>query len=125
MLIRENELRLAPETQKEYADAELRNDISWMQVTERLQERVVREFGIEDMEFGLSNLRIAHVLYPDEPDFKEIPLYVKYNRCRQGDLQCGQDIPQIGLKLLTGQPTQLSNFYVQDRPLVIIAGSYS
>lgn len=125
MLIRENELRLSPDTQKEYSDAELRNDISWMQVTERLQERVVKEFGISDIEHGLTNLRIAHVLYPDEPDFKEIPLYVKYNRCRQGDLICGQDIPKIGLKLLTGQLTQLSNFYIQDRPLVIIAGSYS
>lgn len=39
MLIRENELRLSPETQKAYAAAELRDDISWMQVTEELQKR--------------------------------------------------------------------------------------
>jgi hypothetical protein len=96
-----------------------------MQVTEELQKGVVREFGIEDIEYGLINLRIAHILYPEEKDFKEIPLYVKYNRCRQGNLHCGDDVPHISLKHLNGNPTFLSDFYVQERPLVIIGGSYS
>jgi hypothetical protein len=125
MLIRENELRLSPVTQQAYADAELRDDTSWMHVTEELQKRVVREFGIEDIEYGLTNIRIAHVLYPNEQDFKEIPLYVKYNRCRQGNLHCGDYVPHVDLKLLTGKPVSLSDFYVQDKPLVIVGGSYS
>lgn len=32
MLRRENELRLCPETQKDYAEAEKRNDTDWMEV---------------------------------------------------------------------------------------------
>lgn len=125
MLIRENELRISPETQKAYHAAERRTDVSWMQVTEELQKQVVQEHGITDIEYGLINLRIAHVLYPEETDFKEIPLYVKYNRCRQGDLKCGDLIPEIPLKHLDGKHTLLSSFYNKGRPLVIIGGSYS
>lgn len=126
MLNRENELRLSPVTQRAYGDAELRNDISWMQVTEELQKSVIRDFGIADIEYGLTNLRLAHLLYPDEHDFKQIPLYVKYNRCRQGNLNCGDFIQRnIPFKHLSGELTSLSNFYQKGKPLVIISGSYT
>lgn len=40
MLRREDGLRLAPETQAAYAAAELREDTSWMEVTDELQKQV-------------------------------------------------------------------------------------
>lgn len=125
MLIRENELRLSSKTQEKYKNAELSNNTDWMNITAKLQKRVVKEFGIENIEYGLTNLRVAHLLYPDEKDFKEIPLYVKYNRCRQGDMKCGDTVPNITFKHLNGNLTSLSDFYHSDKPLVIIGGSYT
>eukprot|EP01113_Clastostelium_recurvatum_P047706 TRINITY_DN8556_c0_g1_i2.p1 TRINITY_DN8556_c0_g1~~TRINITY_DN8556_c0_g1_i2.p1 ORF type:complete len:165 (-),score=36.38 TRINITY_DN8556_c0_g1_i2:609-1103(-) len=161
MLVRENELRLSPAIQARYEAAEREPELSWMNITEDLQKQVLREFNVtksatrddggndeeeEDVEWGLYNLRGASFLYPDEPDFKTIPLYVKYNRCRQGDLHVGMRVPHIPLVKVTpsGATTTITiNTSLHDemmtmtmvgagaglgaggRPLVVIAGSYT
>jgi len=125
MLIRENELRTCEETQEIYALAERRCDTDWMEVTEELQRRVLREFGVEDVEVGLKALRCAWQLYPDDPELREIPLYVKYNRARKGTLCVGDDAPNTDVVSLDLSKEKLFKFMVDDVPLVIIAGSYS
>eukprot|EP01113_Clastostelium_recurvatum_P047707 TRINITY_DN8556_c0_g1_i3.p1 TRINITY_DN8556_c0_g1~~TRINITY_DN8556_c0_g1_i3.p1 ORF type:complete len:162 (-),score=31.03 TRINITY_DN8556_c0_g1_i3:659-1144(-) len=158
MLVRENELRLSPAIQARYEAAEREPELSWMNITEDLQKQVLREFNVirsgtgddeeaeTEVEWGLYNLRGASFLYPDEPDFKTIPLYVKYNRCRQGDLHVGMRVPHIPLvKITPSAATTMitTNTSLHDemmtmtmvgagmefgagvRPLVVIAGSYT
>jgi len=127
MLRRENELRLSPETQKLYESAEKRNDTDWMEVTATLQERVLREFGVaeEDMARGLYTLRTSNQIFPDDPEMKEIPLYVKYNIARQGSLNVGDSATDVPLTTLDNQTVSLLQYCKPNRPLVIIGASYS
>jgi hypothetical protein len=78
MLRREQQLRTSADTQAAYSAAESSGDTDWMEVTINLQKQVVSEFGIppSELEHALYLLRTAHTHYPDDPEFKEIPLSV-------------------------------------------------
>lgn len=94
---RENELRLAPETQAAFrAAAAARGPHGWPDVVERLQLTVCREFGLSDS-VGLSAMRSADTLLPGDDEVRQISLYRKYNRCKNGDLQEGDPPPDAPL----------------------------
>ena len=97
MLIRENELRLSPEIQAIYKDRNenpMKGD--WISYTYKLQEDLVKEFGYgespEEIKWALFQLRTATQVHPD---LSEIPLYVKYNRAKRGNLKVGDSPPPI------------------------------
>lgn len=122
MLIRENELRLSDEYQKQYDEAEKTSSSSWLAVTDQLQRQVIQEFNLdEDMEDALLCLRCATQIYPD---LQTIPLYVKYNRARDGDLQVGDIAPDVTVVQLDGQESQLFDG-LKSSSTVLISGSYS
>lgn len=123
MLIRENELRLSEEYQKRYFEAEKSSSSSWLDVTDELQRQVIREFNLdEEMNDALLCLRCATQIYPD---LKSIPLYVQYNRARDGDLQIGDVAPNIPVVELDGKESQLFNGLDPSSSTVLISGSYS
>lgn len=122
MLIRENELRLSDEYQQRYADAEQSSSTSWLNVTDQLQRQVIREFNLdEEMDDALLCLRCATQIYSD---LKDIPLYVKYNRARDGDLQIGDSVPNVPVINLDGEEKQLFD-ELKSSSTVLISGSYS
>jgi hypothetical protein len=122
MLIRENELRLSEEYQKRYQEAEQTSSSSWLDVTDQLQREIIREFHLdEEMEDALLCLRCATQIYPD---LKDIPLYVRHNRARDGDLQIGEPTPDVPVVQLDGQESQLFDG-LKSSPTVLISGSYS
>jgi hypothetical protein len=122
MLIRENELRLSDEYQKRYSEAEKTSLSSWLDVTDELQRQIIREFNLdEEMEDALLCLRCATQIYPD---LKHIPIYVKYNRARDGDLQIGDIVPNVPIVQLDGQENQLFDG-LKSSSTVLISGSYS
>ena len=49
----------------------------------------------------------AHIWYPDEPLFKEIPIQVKYNRARIGNLKAGSRVRNVKLVNLDGEEEHL------------------
>ena len=142
MLLREEELRLAPSTQRAYEAAEAGIGRSgagagdWLEVTDALQRRVVREFiwaedkgrvcgsaqqrdyNIEESkrtvtlschggareELLLRALRSATSWYPA---LCSIPLYVRHNRARAGELKVGDRLPDAALRLIDGTATSL------------------
>jgi len=108
MLLRENELRLSPEIQAEYEEAEKTNSTSWLQVTDRLQRRIVTEFRLEEeMEEALTCFRCSTQIYPD---LKDIPLYVVNNRARDGELKEGDCIPNVPVYTVDGIKLSLYEF---------------
>eukprot|EP01124_Arcella_intermedia_P018639 TRINITY_DN2571_c0_g1_i2.p2 TRINITY_DN2571_c0_g1~~TRINITY_DN2571_c0_g1_i2.p2 ORF type:complete len:255 (-),score=91.80 TRINITY_DN2571_c0_g1_i2:520-1284(-) len=132
MLKRENAKRLLPETQRLYEEAERRVDTNWMKVTERLQREVVREFGVTDplrIEEALYAMRTAHLVYPKDPRFREVSLWVKYNKTARGDLRAHQKYPDVDFLHLheMGTRASLSGFCLggERRPVVLVAGSYT
>jgi hypothetical protein len=85
--------------------------------------QVVQEFGFEqEADEALLQLRTAARTYPDDPDFREIPLYVKYQRSRAGHLKIGSPIPDIVLMKLDGSRQRLRDLAQAARPLVLLAG---
>ena len=85
ILRRENELRLAPETQQRFKDASHKPD-GWITVVEELQREVAEEFRLPQ-QVAFKVMREAESLLPYDMDsIREISLYRKYNRCVDGNL---------------------------------------
>jgi len=128
MLSRENEIRLTDDIQNLYDGCALTDSEKYTEVTTNVQRQVLREFGFVDGEQGLTMLRSALTMYPDDPELKTLVYYHKYNRSRQGDLKVGDkiDISTVQLANAAGTTvTELSSYAQPDRPLVLIAGSIS
>ncbi|KAL4440384.1 hypothetical protein ABPG75_003385 [Micractinium tetrahymenae] len=124
MLRRENELRLSAETQAAYRDAELREDTDWMEVTDGLQRRVVREAGVPPHleEAALRHFRAApHML----PQLKPLAIYHRFQRSGQGPYSEG-DALLPGLKLvdMRCRPVSLNELAAGLLPVVLLAGSW-
>jgi hypothetical protein len=128
MLSRENEIRLTETIQNLYDSCALTDSEKYTEVTTNLQKQVLREFGFVDDEQGLTMLRSALTMYPDDPELKNLVYYHKYNRSKQGDLKVGDKIDLSTIQLVNTAGTtftELSSHAQPDRPLVLIAGSIS
>jgi len=128
MLRREEELRLSPEVQARYAAVEVDgSDVDWMHVTEQVQRCVVREFGASlHQEAGaIHAMREA----AQEGTGGFVPLYVRYQRARLGQLRVGDNAPDCSLATLHAEPTTLLSCTnvaeADDMPVCVVAGSYS
>lgn len=94
-------------------------------VMERLQRQVAKEFGLAE-EVGLQVMRQAEELLPGDSEVREISLYRKFNRCRDGSLTVGDSAPNAPLYDLEGSILKLHDL-VQGigQKLVIFSGSYT
>lgn len=107
MLKREDELRLSPTVQARFADP----SFDAILIAADVQEQVVTEFGFgaskETLQLGIECIRAAPALYPDNPEIRRIPHYLRYNRSRRGELEPGDTIPNAYLAQLSGAPVHL------------------
>lgn len=97
----------------------------WMDVVkEMIQLPVVRAFGYKGAvaeELALDCMLNARHTYPDDPDFKELPFYIKFNRAKDGDLREGEAAPCVEMcRLADGARVPL---YEQGKVTVLYAGS--
>jgi hypothetical protein len=134
ILRRENELRLAPETQQRFKAASHKPD-GWITVVEELQREVAEEFRLPQ-QVAFKVMREAESLLPYDVDsIREISLYRKYNRCVDGNLKVGDIPPDV--RLYTCSETGgdgnngaynsclMSTILNSDCRLVVLAGSYT
>ena len=120
MLQRENELRRSEAIQNRFGEAEMSGSTDWIKVAAEVQKEVLIEFDIKPTEEAL-------LAYRNAANNHGISLYVKYNRCREGDLKVGMDAPDISLISIDGtiERTPLLAHHRLDRPLIVVAGSIS
>ena len=130
ILIRENELRLSPDTQRRFQEVSKQPD-GWLGVVEQLQLHVAKEFHLPD-HVALQVMRDAESLLPMDVDLiQQISLYRKYNRCIDGNLQVGQlppDATIIDIHQNNHKEISLHSLLPSKNdtlPLVIFAGSYT
>jgi len=118
ILIRDNELRLSKDVQEQYWISDYPSG-----VTLAVQTKAVSEYGFSDPWIIPS----AISYFKDDAEIMNIPHYVKFNRSRQGNLNCGDSIPDIPLTNTHGCATslrqQLEPFGAS--PVVLVAGSYT
>ena len=123
MLKRENDLRLCAATQRRFKAVNSRPD-GWLKVVEELQRQVAQEFKLPEA-MGLYYLRHAETFLPWE-EIKELSLYRKFNRCRDGSLQVGDRPPSVTLNRSGDlKPIELRSRLDPKRPTVLLAGSYT
>jgi len=129
MLRREDELRLHPKVQAAYTLMETKHGPfaefgPYAELTVALQARVCREHGIVDVALGLKLLRSAYTLAPDLAT--QLAHWFKFNRSFAGELQPGDTAPDVTLASLhDGAPTSLLSMVPNDRPTLVVAGSYT
>ena len=126
LLRKEDALRTSEETQKLYTEAEKSYDTDWMEVTDALQRRILTEAGVSELllEVALTHFRAAPYHYPA---LKQIPIYHRYQRSRQGPLNEGDSIP-ANLKLVdlsTNSSIDFTALASSGRPVAVLAGSWS
>ena len=145
LLIKEEQIRLSSRTQQLLSSVEDRKDIDWMDVIGQLQTELIKEeigddATDEEIQRGLryitysssllssnlsfSILRTAHQIYDDD-EFHQLSLYVRHNRAKQGHLVVGDQAIDIQLLTMTGEFVSLLSHCHSNRPLLIIAGSYT
>lgn len=135
MLRTENSYRLGEEYQTQYKK---RQDDEWKtKITVEIQTRVVNEFqdkavGIySGVDEGLNFLRAAVGNFGEDhlEELMDCANYVKYTQsCKRGPLRAGDIVDCTKIPLfhpVTGKQELLSEWLVDDKPLVIIASSYT
>jgi hypothetical protein len=137
LLVAENAARLSAETQAAYAAAEAADAdpaFGWMEVTDALQRRLLRERGVapEHEAAALRALRAATYTFPA---LAAIPLYRRFQRARAGSLAPGDAPPDVPLLAGDGSRTMLLAGVAAARapvdgraaplPLLVCAGSVS
>lgn len=128
MLEIENDRRMSPETQERYRIAEDTEIEDWLQVTDELQRSILKENSVDDadIEDAIVAFRTATYVYPS---LATIPVYRRYQRARQGDLQIGHPAPQVSSLLsLDGKRSSLLSLCNDDSshlPTLVCAGSVS
>jgi len=129
MLHKENETRLSADFQALLSSIEDSKDVDWLDMVEVMQRNLVQEFGFsgseENIKTGLSLLRSAVSLFPNDEDVRTIPLYVKYNRARHCSIQVGMQAPDVPLSTMDDSLTSLRTLVKPARPLVVVGGSFT
>jgi len=123
ILLREDELRKSPEVQEEYGKDDRVEAL--VAITERIQRQALEEHGI-DPSVGLSFLQSARWTFRDDEEFKDLTVYMRYDKARAGVGMIGTGIaaPDAQLYTLEGKEVKLSD-YIGNKYLVIFAGSYT
>lgn len=137
LLREENRLRLCDETMTVY-DRAREQGIDAFVVPELIQKEVAKRFGMRE-EVAVEAMRCAETLpqmsAEDVREAIEISHYRKYNRCQDGSLEVGGEVPlnielwRLPLPMDSSAPlesTSLSHIqHVSGGPLVVMAASYS
>lgn len=113
------------------------SETDWLEVTSRMQERVVREVGVpsERQAAALWLLRSAASLWPDDDELRAVSCWVRHNRARAGDLSEGDLAPDLPLFPLTDEAALASSSAATaissvrhacaGKPTLLVAGSFT
>jgi len=123
ILRKEDKCRHSPELQSQYDEGWAKDGIPSTSIEEKMQANILSEFGI-DPKIGLPIFWSYRSIYENDPDIREVALYIKYDRSGQGSLRTGDLMPNVKLSNLKGETIPLSLF-AKKKPLVLIGGSYS
>lgn len=125
-------MRLSSEVQDQYRS---KGYGAYVEITEAVQKQVCDEFGLSVVK-GTKALQCADFLVSsaaDKAEIKEISLYRKYNRVRDGKLAAGMKAPDISKPLfnLDGSEVRFSDLvnldtqYFDGPPTLLLASSHS
>ncbi len=89
----------------------------WLTVSSQVQYQIVKDFGFDtdvESDIAVNHLRRARYLYPEEPLFQSIPVYVRNNLAKQIKYKNGDQIPNVPINSLDGS-NQFNLFDILDK----------
>lgn len=70
----------------------------WLRISEEIQYQIAKEFGYTSMieqDLAVNRMRTAQHIYPDEPLFKTISVYVRENLAQMGHFKISDIVPNV------------------------------
>lgn len=127
MIMKEQEIRMSHEYIKKCDDVADKPN-GWLDVSEQVQYDVVKMFNYKedlDMNIAVNHLRRARYLYPEEPLFQTIPVYVKNNLANVGKYKIKDIIPNLTTYNINLDPIPLYSIFEKDRKNLLILSSHT
>lgn len=78
----------------------------WLVVSSQVQYQIAKDFGFNtevESDIAVNHLRRARYIYPEEPLFQSIPVYVRNNLAKQIKYKNGDKIPNVLISSQDGQ----------------------
>ncbi len=101
----------------------------WLRISEEVQYRVAKDFGFDtevESDIAVNHLRRARYLYPDEPLFQSVPVYVRNNLASQIKYKAGDPVPNVSISSLDGlNEINLYNILDKSKINVVIGSSHT
>lgn len=121
---KEDELGASPRFQAEY---EKREDLEWGgMIVNRIRTEILLSLGIEPTPDVLNLLKDLRQKVREEGfGTKHGITFLKFDRSQDCLLNPGDLAPNIQLYNMDGSGVELLSFLREDRPLVVVAGSYT
>jgi len=127
MLNKEEEIR----NSQWYVDkcTEVSDEVNgWLRISGEVQYEVVKSFGFTsemNADIAVNDMRRAQYLYPDEPKFKTISVYVRNNLANRGNMKPNDCVPNFILHDLKLQQIQLNHILQKNKINVLITSSHT
>ena len=77
----------------------------WLAISTQVQYQIAKDFGFDtevESDIAVNHLRRARYLYPEEPLFQSIPVYVRNNLAKQIKYKNYDQIPNVPINSLDG-----------------------
>ena len=116
MVKKEEEIRWSPWYQSECNH--VKDQVNgWLVVSYQVQYQIAKDFGFNtevESDIAVNHLRRARYIYPEEPLFQSIPVYVRNNLAKQIKYKNGDKIPNVLISSQDGQ-NQFNLFDILDK----------
>jgi hypothetical protein len=102
----------------------------WLRISAEVQKQVAENFGFKSQienDIAVNHMRRAQHLYPDEPLFKTISVYVRQNLATKGKYQISDIVPNIQLHQNNNSNDSVNLYEILDpyKKNVLIASSHT
>lgn len=98
----------------------------WLRISGEIQKKIANKFGFNNPVTNLiavDNMRRASHIYPNDPQFQEVSVYIRNNLARKGEFKVGDEVPNVALTNLENHSTLLHNLIDNQKHNVVIASS--
>lgn len=128
MLTMEESIRMSPEYIK-LCD-EVKDEVNgWLRISEEIQYKIARDFGYTstlEQDLAVNRMRRAQYLYPEEPLFKTIPVYVRNNIANVGTFVATDIVPNLMIHHISNlEEVQLYDVFSKEKPTLLLASSHT
>ncbi len=126
MLELEEKIRLSPDYIKS-CDKVADEPNGWLRVSEEIQYSIAKQFGFDDFSshIAVNHMRRARYIYPEEPAFQTISVYVRNNLASECTYKSGDPVPNIQIYKLDLTPTNLFDTFAKTKLNVLVSSSHT